>query len=46
MPRINDNFASTELTVTLPEASLQTLFVLNVSDCSMHELDTLSYVQP
>ena len=39
--RIKDNFASPESTITQPEASQRPLFVLNVSDCSMHELNSL-----
>ena len=38
-PRIKDSLASPESTITEPEASQQTLFVLNVTDCSMNELD-------
>ena len=39
--RIKYNFTSPESTITQPEASRQTLFVLNVTDCSMHELDSI-----
>ena len=34
-PRIKDNFASPESNITQPEVSQQTLFVLNVTDCSL-----------
>ena len=44
--RIKGNFASPESTITQPEASWRTLFVLNVTDCFMHELDSLVICAP
>ena len=43
-PRIKENLASPEPTITQP--SRRTLFVLNVTDCSMHELNSLVICTP